>query len=102
MAIAGPKACDGSLRYIAEADAAPSTIPRLPSPFQTHLAHRKTKRAADRSAAPLVLERMTYFRLVIAVRSAENFTTPAALHQLEPKPAGLMGVMKAGLKLLVE
>lgn len=33
---------------------------------------------------PLVFERTTYFRLVIAVRSAENFTTPAALHQLEP------------------
>ncbi len=33
---------------------------------------------------PVSLERTTYFRLVIAVRSAENFTTPAALHQLEP------------------
>jgi len=30
------------------------------------------------------LERTTYFRLVIAVRSAENFTMPAAPHQLEP------------------
>jgi hypothetical protein len=62
---------------------------------------RQNKRAADRSAAPVCLERMTYFKLVIAVRSAESLTMPAAPHQLEPKPPGLVGVMKDGLKFLV-
>src|SRR5207249_4704467 len=54
----------------------------------------QNKRAADRSAAPLVYRELTYFRLVIAVRSAENFTIPVAPHQLDPIPPGLMGVMK--------
>jgi len=42
-----------------------------------------------------------HFRLVIAVRSAESLATPTALHQLEPKPPGLIAVMLAGLKLVV-
>src|SRR5205085_9158172 len=46
-----------------------------------------------------------YFRLLIAVRSAENLTMPAAPHQLEPKAAtplpGLMAVTLFGLKLVV-
>jgi hypothetical protein len=63
---------------------------------------RQNKRAADRSTAPVCLERMIYFKLVIAVRSAESLTMPAAPHQLEPKPPGLVGVMKDGLKFLVE
>ena len=50
---------------------------------------------------PASLERTTYFRLVIAVRSAENFTTPVGLHQLEPNPPGLIAVTKDGLKLVV-
>src|ERR1700676_1214450 len=64
-------------------------------------AHRKTNEAADRSAAPLISSDHTYFRLVIAVRSAESLTMPAAPPPAEPKPPGLMGVMKAGLKLVV-
>ena len=55
-------------------------------------AHHKQKGAADRSAAPSVFERRTYFRLVIAVRSAESLTMPVAPHQLEPKPPGLIEV----------
>ena len=43
---------------------------------------------------PLVFERITYFRLVIAVRSAESLTMPVAPHQLEPTPVGLIGVTK--------
>ena len=62
----------------------------------------QTKGAADGSAAPHRFQRMVYFRLVIAVRSAESLTMPAAPHQLEPKPPGLVGVMKLGLKFLVE
>src|ERR1700692_3283945 len=58
----------------------------------------QTKGAADRSAAPCSLERISYFRLVIAVRSAESLTIPVAPHQLEPKPPGLMAVTKLGLK----
>src|SRR5436853_7688430 len=46
--------------------------------------------AADRSAALVSqsLER-AYFRLVIAVRSAESLTIPAAPHQFELFPNGL-------------
>src|SRR6516165_5557145 len=42
-----------------------------------------------------------YFRLVIAVRSAESFAMPAAPHQLEPKPPGLIAVMLVTLRLVV-
>ena len=58
----------------------------LPAQPACITARRKTKGAADRSAAPGRLERRTYFRLVIAVRSAESLAMPAAPHQLEPKP----------------
>jgi hypothetical protein len=61
----------------------------------------QTKGAADRSAAPFSLGRMAYFRLVIAVRSAESLTIPVAPHQLEPKPPGLIAVTKLVLKLVV-
>ena len=50
---------------------------------------------------PLVFESVAYFKLVIAVRSAESFTIPAAPHQFEPKPPGLIGVTNDGLKLVV-
>ena len=43
---------------------------------------------------------MNYFRLVIAVRSAESLTIPTALHQLEPKPFGLMAVRLPGILAL--
>ena len=43
---------------------------------------------------------VSYFRLVIAVRSAESLTMPAAPHQLEPKPPGLMSETFAGLNWL--
>src|SRR5258708_2535809 len=33
-----------------------------------------------------------YFRLVIAVRSAESLAIPAEPHQFEPTPDGLIGV----------
>ena len=36
----------------------------------------------------------SYFRLVSAVRSAESLTMPAAPHQFEPTPDGLIGVTK--------
>src|SRR5882762_7568502 len=55
-------------------------------------ARHTTKGAADHSAAPCSLGRIPYFRLVIAVRSAESLTIPAAPHQLEPKPNGLIEV----------
>ncbi|MGY3586040.1 hypothetical protein ACVIGB_004900 [Bradyrhizobium sp. USDA 4341] len=53
---------------------------------------RKTKGAADCSAAPAILGRGNYFRLDIAVRSTESLAIPAAPHQLEPVPPGLIGV----------
>jgi len=54
---------------------------------------------------PFGRERMTYFRLVIAVRSAESLTMPAAPHQFEPKPPGLIEVtfvVPEALKALVK
>jgi len=47
------------------------------------------------------LERKTYFRLVIAVRSAESLAMPVAPHQPEPKPPGLIAVTKDGLMFRV-
>jgi len=48
---------------------------------------------------------MTYFRLVIAVRSAESLAMPAAPHQFEPNAVvplpGLIAVTKPGLELVV-
>jgi hypothetical protein len=70
--------------------------PRRSHPFLAALAipHLLTaKQKGGRSLCrPVSLERMTYFRLVIAVRSAESLAMPAAPHQLEPKPPGLIGV----------
>src|ERR1700676_110692 len=54
---------------------------------------------------PLVFRRRTYFRLVIAVRSAESLTMPVAPHQFEPNAVaplpGLIAVTKVGLALVV-
>jgi hypothetical protein len=69
--------------------------PQIRAPFaqvSVALATTHNKRAADCSAALRHFERMAYFRLVIAVRSAESLTMPAAPHQFEPVPSGLMGV----------
>src|SRR4029453_17329665 len=65
--------------------------------------HRCHKRKGRQIALPPPIRstRMSYFRLVIAVRSADSLTMPVAPHQLEPKPPGLIAVMKAGLKLVV-
>src|SRR5947207_15701720 len=95
----------------------PQGLRRLPPPCRAKLTRRHPllavsrhsrriwstakQRAADPLCRPASLERMNYFRLVIAVRSAENFTTPVALHQLEPNPPGLIAVTKDGLKLVV-
>ena len=46
------------------------------------------------------ITRQHYFRLVIAVRSAESLTMPVAPHQLEPKPLGLMAVVLPGMLAL--
>src|ERR1700704_1142609 len=77
-----------------------STCSSPPSPTQTRLARRKTK-GRQIALPPRRLERMTYFRLVIAVRSAESLTMPAAPHQFEPNPLGLIAVTKPGLELVV-
>src|SRR6516225_7149927 len=50
-------------------------------------------------------EERRYFRLLIAVRSAESLAMPAAPHQFEPAPLGLIGVMlivPEALKALVK
>ena len=47
---------------------------------------------------PVRRQKMTYFRLVIAVRSAESLTMPVAPHQLELEAdAGLIAVTLPGL-----
>jgi hypothetical protein len=61
-----------------------------------------TKRGGRSLCRPSRLEGITYFRLVIAVRSAESLAMPAAPHQLEPKPPGLIAVTKLALALVVE
>ena len=43
------------------------------------------KGAADCAAAPLHSGEVAYFRLVIAVRSAESLTMPAAPHNLKDR-----------------
>src|ERR1700736_4029732 len=63
------------------------------------------KRGGRLLCRPRRLERITYFRLVIAVRSAESFAMPAAPHQFEPNAVaplpGLIAVTKPGLELVV-
>jgi hypothetical protein len=51
-----------------------------------------SKRGGRSLCRPRRLKRTIYFRLVIAVRSAESLAIPAAPHQLEPAPIGLIGV----------
>src|SRR4051794_38747881 len=60
---------------------------------------RKTKRAADCSAALIGLG-MTYFRFVIAVRSAESLTMPVAPHHPDSKPPGLIGETLAAVAVV--
>ena len=85
------KKVDGStFRCIGSLNA--RALRRRLQPIRSHSEPPQNKRAADRSAAPGSFERIAYFRLVIAVRSAESFAMPAAPHQLEPKPPGLIGV----------
>src|SRR5882757_8510188 len=55
--------------------------------------HKQNKGAADRSAAPSSdRSKKSYFRFVIAVRSAESLTMPVAPHQFELVPSGLLPV----------
>src|ERR1700694_3136699 len=65
----------------------------------------KKQRATDCSAALSTGSgEESYFRLVIAVKSAESLTMPAAPHQFEPVPPGLIGVtlvVPEALKALV-
>ena len=53
----------------------------------------------------LQIRKNNYFRLVIAVRSTESLAMPAAPHQFEPTPVGLIGVtlvVPEALKALVK
>ena len=76
---------------------------RDPPPVKSEGVLRKKKR---QMTLPLFLQsrKKNYFRLVIAVRSAESLTIPAAPHQLEPAPPGLIDVtlvVPEALKALV-
>src|SRR6266403_4723402 len=107
---ADPAAPDIGKRGRSTAPAGPSTA--LHKPMRRHhswpslaipdkFGSPQIKKGGRSLCRPASLERTTYFRLVIAVRSAENFTTPVGLHQLEPNPPGLIAVTKDGLKLVV-
>jgi hypothetical protein len=84
---------------------AASAVHRRPAADRFLFAHHKTKRAADFSAAPRRTQERVYFRLVAAVRSTESLAMPAAPHQFEPVPPGLIGVtlvVPEALKALVK
>ena len=95
------KARDGSLQR------RPVVVGRIASVAvrsQSRLIQPTTNERGGRSLCrprPRILERIDYFRLVIAVRSAESLAIPVAPHQLEPKPPGLVGVMNEVLRFLV-
>ena len=91
----------------ADGDGAPRPRPRPPAHCGDRCGRSLSQRAANpvsfappknkgRQIAlpPLVFDRRSYFRLVSAVRSAESLTMPAAPHQFEPTPDGLIGVTK--------
>ena len=75
------------------------------SPVDKHPASENKRGGRLLCRPPCSLGRRTYFRLVIAVRSAESLTMPAAPHQFEPAPPGLIGVtlvVPEALKALVK
>ncbi len=86
----GSKTGNGSRQTIAVIAAADRVGRRL-QPIPSHSVHHKQE-GRQIALPPRGLERIPYFRLVMAVRSAESLTMPAAPHQLEPKPPGLVGV----------
>ena len=102
MATAMPKARSGSRKSVPVVIAADRIGPAA-TPIQPPKNERGWQIALP---PPQGLKRMTYFRLVIAVRSADSLTMPVAPHQPEPKAVtplpGLMAVMKPGLLLVVE
>src|SRR5215831_18063609 len=54
--------------------------------------HQKEQAGGPRGTAARQMVLVAYFRLAAAVRSNLPVTTNVALHQLEPSPAGLIGV----------
>src|SRR4051795_11097996 len=66
----------------------------------------QSKRAAGCPAALIKsLREEAYFRLLMAVRSNDSLAMPAAPHQLEPAPPGLIAVtlvVPVALKALVK
>ncbi len=69
------------------------TATRNPSPTtRQNVLQKNTGRQTPSAARGLDCLWTRYLRLVAAVRSADNLTIPAAPHQLEPTPVGLIGV----------
>jgi hypothetical protein len=95
----GPKTRNGSRQGIPAIIAA-DRIGRRPQPVPSHSAHHKRQGRQIALPPPNYSTEISYFRLVTAVRSAESLTMPAAPHQLEPKPPGLMRETFAGLNWL--
>src|SRR6266700_4294135 len=87
------KARDGALDHLT-ATYASRRVPRRIPPTRAH--PFTTKEVGGRSLCrprPQISRTIAYFRLVIAVRSAESLTMPAAPHQFDPAPVGLIEVM---------
>ena len=94
----------GRLRDIGEVDAALRLLENL-LPVRNHRSPQKRKSGNRFAALSTVLREKDYFRLLMAVRSAESLAMPAAPHQFEPAPPGLIGVMLVvpdALKALVK
>src|SRR5258707_12463237 len=85
----GPDAGNGSGQRIVAIVAA-DRIDRPLAPIPSHFEPPQTKRGGRSLCRPFGLERTAYFRLVTAVRSAESLAIPAAPHQLDSKPPGLI------------
>ncbi len=69
------------------------SITSLALAARSRLIQPTKKGGRQNNLPPPIFEKIAYFRLVIAVRSAESLAMPAAPHQLEPTPVGLIAVM---------
>ena len=85
MAIAPPRPRDRAGKRVAMIVAGNRPDRRAP-PVPHHSTASQNKRGGRLLCRPFVFDRMSYFRLVSAVRSAESLTMPAAPHQFEPTP----------------
>jgi hypothetical protein len=90
MAIAAPRPATAPARVLRDHCGGSHRSPSAANPTSLGLTTKEKGRQI--ALPPPSSRRMTYFRLVTAVRSAESLTMPAVPHQFEPVPSGLIGV----------